>query len=111
MVEREGLWGLAEADGTEVIAPSYRALHCFQDGTGWAVIDTRRQWCRIGLDGVVREKPACRTYHYPSMPTHHAPEAFDSDVFESSVLWSRAYLEYGAGRRESPPRWIPSGRR
>ena len=107
LVEREGLWGITEADGTDVIAPRYRALDCFRNGTSWAAIDSRRQWCALGPDGTLWDKPACRTQYYPSYQTHSLPEAFDSDPFESSVLWSRAYLEFAAGRRETPPRWDP----
>ena len=109
LVERDGLWGIVDADGAAVIAPRYRALDCFREGIAWAAIDSQRQWCALGPDGLLRDKPACGAQHYPSIRTHSRPEIFDNDPFENSVLWSRAYLEYGAGRRESPPQWIPSG--
>jgi hypothetical protein len=94
-----------------VIAPRYRALDCFKNGVAWAPIDHRRQWCALGPDGALRERPACRTAHYPYIQSHSHPEEFDKDPFENSVLWTRAYLEFAAGRRAVPPRMIPSGPR
>jgi hypothetical protein len=76
-----------------VIAPRYRALDCFKNGVAWAPIDHRRQWCALGPDGALRERPACRTAHYPYIQSHSHPEEFDKDPFENSVLWTRAYLE------------------
>jgi WG containing repeat len=110
LVEHNGLWGIADADGTHVIAPRYRALDCFRNGVAFATIDARRQWCAIGPDGMLREKPSCQTAHYPIIQTQSVPETFDNEPFENSVLWSRAYLEFAAGHRETPPRWIPRGR-
>lgn len=109
LAERGGLWGIVDADGTDVIAPRYRALECFRNGTSWAAIDSRRQWCALGPDGIVQDKPACHTEHYLSVQTHSEPEMFDNDPFANSVLWSRAYLEFGAGRRERRPQWIARG--
>lgn len=109
LVERDGLWGIADADGKDVIAPRYRALDCFRQGIAWAAIDSRRQWCALDPNGALQDKPACRTHHYPFSLTHSYPEKFDEDGFENSVLWSRAYFEFGSGRREAPPRWIPDG--
>jgi hypothetical protein len=111
LFDRDGLWGIADADGTEVVAPRYRALDCFKNGVSWAVIDARHQWCALGPDGALREKPDCKIAHYLSEWTHSSPERFDADRFESSVLWSRAYLDYGAGRREKPPQWTQDGGR
>lgn len=110
LVERDGVWGIADADGTDVIAPRYRALDCFRNGVAFAAIDSRRQWCALGPNGLLRDRPACRREHYPSIQTHSAPETFDKDSFENSVLWSRAYLDFGAGHRDTPPRWIHKGR-
>ena len=107
LVEREGHWGIAEADGRDVIAPRYRALVCFKQGIAWAPIDNRRQWCPVGPDGAVRERPACKTTHYPYLVSHFYPEVLHQDPFESSVLWTRAYLEWGTGKRAVPPRMLP----
>jgi hypothetical protein len=111
LVERDGLWGIVDADGKDVIAPRYRAVDCFRNGIAWAAIDSQRQWCALDPDGALRDKPACRTVHYPYFQTHSYPEIFDKDNFENSVLWSRAYFEFGSGRREVPPRWISDGSR
>jgi bifunctional DNA-binding transcriptional regulator/antitoxin component of YhaV-PrlF toxin-antitoxin module len=108
LIERDGRWGIADADGRDVITPSYRAIVCFHNGIAWAPVDARRQWCALGPDGRLHEKPACRVTHYPYIQTHAYPEKFDDDPFESSVLWSRAYLEFGAGQRDAPPRMIGS---
>ena len=111
LTEREGLWGIANADGTDVITPRYRAIDCFRNGIAWAAIDSLAKWCALDPNGALRDKPACGVAHYPYFQTHSTPEAFAEDRFESSVLWSRAYLEFGSGRREVPPRWIPDGSR
>ncbi|HKY85155.1 MAG TPA: WG repeat-containing protein, partial [Pseudorhodoplanes sp.] len=109
LIVRDGAWGIADADGKDVIAPRYRALSCFKNGIAWAPIDSRRQWCAIGPDGAMRDEPACRVEHYPYITTHSSPEKFHEDRFENSVLWSRAYLEFSAGQRDAPPRWISDG--
>jgi hypothetical protein len=111
LIERDGLWGIADADGKDVIAPRYRAIDCFRNGIAWAAIDSQRRWCALDPSGALRDKPACRTVHYPYFQTHSYPEIFDKDGFENSVLWSRAYFEFGSGRREVPPQWISDGSR
>jgi hypothetical protein len=107
VVERNGQWGIADADGRDVIAPRYRALVCFKQGVAWAPIDSKRAWCALGPDGAVRNRPACKTTHYPYLVSHSYPEELHKDPFESSVLWTRAYLEFGAGKRAVPPRMLP----
>jgi hypothetical protein len=72
----------------------------------WVPIDAKRQWCPAGIDGKVREEPDCRPIHYPYFQTHSYPEKFSEDHFESSVLWVQAYLQFGVGKRETPPRWV-----
>jgi len=98
------VWGLVDEDGREVIKPQFRALQCFQNGVAWAAIDAKRQWCPVDPDGTVRTQPACVTSRYPYLRTESYPEFFACDPYESSVLWTLAYLEYGSGRRSSPPR-------
>jgi hypothetical protein len=109
LVEHDGLWGIVDSDGKQVIVARYRAVNCFKQGVAWVAIDSRRQWCPVDPNGALREMPACRTSHYPYIQTHSSPESFSKDEFENSVLWTRAYLEFGAGRRESPPRWVGDG--
>nr|WP_233285244.1 WG repeat-containing protein [Bradyrhizobium acaciae] len=110
LVERDGLWGISDDDGTLTIQPRYRALDCFRDGIAWAAIDSKRQWCALGPDGLVRDKPVCKTQHYLIRWTHSYPETFDEDPFEDSVLWSRAYLDFRAGHRAAAPRWVSNER-
>lgn len=110
LFESGGRWGIVDSDGKHVIAPRYRALTCFQQGVAWAPIDARRQWCPVGPDGFVRDRPMCRPVHYPIFRTHAYPEKFHDEPYESSVLWTQAYLDFGAGRRETPPRWVSDRR-
>jgi hypothetical protein len=105
LFSRDGLWGIVDGD-KEIIAPKYRAIICFKNGVASAPIDSRRQWCPLDPDGVERGQPVCTTTNYPEFWTHSVPEKFADDPFENSVLWSRAYLEFAAGRRDSPPRWV-----
>jgi hypothetical protein len=107
LIERNGQWGITDADGKDVISPRHRALVCFKNGIAWAPIDSKRAWCALGPDGAVREKPACKVTHYPYVVSHSYPEELHKDPFESSVLWTRAYLEFGAGKRATPPRMLP----
>ena len=109
IAERNGQWGIVDADGTDVIAPRYRAIACFSYGVAWAPIDTKGAWCALGPDGNLR--PAtCRTRpysQYPNFQTHAEPETFHADPYENSVLWTRAFLEFSVGLRDTAPRWIP----
>lgn len=79
---------------------------CFRNGIAWAPIDSRRQWCPLGPDGAERDQPACMAANYPLYLTHSYPEKFHDDPFENSVLWTRAYFDFAAGKRDQPPRWI-----
>jgi WG containing repeat len=103
------LWGLVGADGDVLIAPQYRALTCFVQGVAWGASVGGTSWCAIGPDGQSRQKPDCRAIHYPYFVTHHYPETFSEDPYESSVLWVRAFLDYGREQRETPPTWISDG--
>ena len=102
-----GLWGLQDGDGKTVIAPRYRALSCFNQGVTWTAAPGADTWCPVGPEGTRREAMKCRTDYYPMIVTHHYPEQFSKDPYESSVLWSQAWLEYKAGKRPDPPKWIP----
>jgi len=105
IVERGGQWGISDADGREVIAPGHRAITCFDNGVAWVPVDSKREWCAIGRDGALRLNE-CKRLHYPYVMMHAYPEVFHPDPFESSVLWTRAFLEFGIGRRKMPPEWI-----
>jgi WG containing repeat len=106
LAERGGLWGIVDSNGNDILAPRYRAVNCFRSGIAWVPVDDRREWCAVGPDGGLRERPACQRAHYPYIQTHSYPEKFHDDPFENSVLWTRAYLEFSDGRRETPPRWL-----
>jgi hypothetical protein len=106
LFDRDGLWGIKDVDSTEVIAPRYRALDCFKNGVAWAAIDEQHQWCAIGPDGMLRDRPSCTVSYYSSYLTDSRPESFDADPYENSVLWVRASLDFGAGRRDQPPRFV-----
>jgi WG containing repeat len=105
----DGLWGMTDLDGKWIIAPKYRALHDFQQGVAWAPIDEERRWCPVGPDGIVRDKPACVAERYPFLITHSWPEKLAEDRYESSVLWSLAYLETLAGVRAEGPKMVGDG--
>jgi hypothetical protein len=107
----DGLWGLTDLDGKWIIAPKYRALHAFEQGVAWAPIDEKRLWCPVGPDGIVRDKPACAAERYPFIISHNWPEKLAEDPYESSVLWSRAYLETLAGLRAEGPKMVGDGAR
>ena len=102
----DGLWGLQDADGKTIIEPRYRALSCFRQGVSWTAVPDSKEWCPVGPKGERREALPCRETYYPVIVTHHYPESFSADRHESSVLWSRAYLDYRAGTRAEPPKWI-----
>lgn len=102
-------WGIADNHGNIIIKPKYRALHCFKNGLAWGAIDVKRSWCPIGPNGIVRARPSCVKSRYPYIQTHSSPEKFADSAYENSVLWTRAFLDYGAGKRASPPKMIGRG--
>ena len=110
LVERDGNWGIADG-GRDLIPPRYRAVSCYGSGFAWVAVDARRQWCPFGPDGRMRDKPACTDAHYITTQSHSVPEQFSTDRYENSVLWSRAYLEFHAGKRDIPPGWTGDGGR
>lgn len=101
-----GLWGLQEGDGKTVIEPRYRALSCFRQGVSWTAAPDSKKWCPIGPKGERREALKCREEYYPMIVTHHYPEKFSDDPHESSVLWTRAFLDHLAGNRTEGPKWL-----
>lgn len=107
--QRGDLWGFQDQTGRTVIEPRFRALSCFQQGVSWAAEPGGSGWCAVGPDGTRRKAMDCRTTYYPYRVTHHYPEKFDEDPFESSVLWNRAWLDYRAGNQDEPPTWVGDG--
>ncbi|MBI5108320.1 MAG: WG repeat-containing protein [Rhodocyclales bacterium] len=105
--EKAGLWGLQDTNGKTIIEPKFRALSCFKEGITWAAAPDGKAWCPIGPKGQRRDAMECRENYYPTSRSHDRPEKFSDDPYESSVLWNRAWLDYLAGRRDKPPKWIP----
>lgn len=104
---KNGLWGIIDEKGDYLLPPQYRAITCFHSGVAWVPDDTKRQWCPVDQNNRVRSAPACEATYYSSFISHHSPEEFDDDPYESSVLWMRAMLDYREGRRDEAPRMIP----
>jgi hypothetical protein len=99
-------WGIADTSGNEIIKPVHRAIHCFKNGVAWVPVDFKRQWCPIDPEGAMRDIPSCIPARYPYFQTHSHPEPFSDDPYENSVLWTQAFLEFGAGLRATTPRMI-----
>lgn len=104
LFEKEGKWGMKAADGSVFIRAQYRAISCFDQGVAWVPDDDKQAWCPLGIDGKPQAKPACQKTFYNELHSS-APERFDDDPYESSVLFSRAYLDYGLGQRRKAPTW------
>ena len=104
---QNGLWGIVDEEGEDLIPAQYRAITCFSSGVAYVPDDTKQQWCPIDRDNRIRSAPACVTTQYSRWMSHHDPEKFDDDPYESSVLWMRAMLDYGEGRRENEPKLVP----
>ncbi|MES2951793.1 MAG: WG repeat-containing protein [Pseudomonadota bacterium] len=107
--EKGGLWGLQDSNGITAIEPQFRALSCFKQGVAWTAAPDGKAWCPIGPNGQRRDAMECREkYHLPGGLSNSRPEKFSDDPHESSVLWNRAWLDYQAGKRDKPPKWVPS---
>lgn len=109
--ERDGLWGFQDIHGKTVVEPRFRALSCFEQGVSWAAAPDAKTWCAIGPNGQRRDGSECRETYHPRGSSHHYPEQFSEDPYESSVLWNRALLEYRARKRDNPPKWVGDGYR
>ena len=109
--ERDGLWGFQDINGKTVVEPRFRALSCFEQGVSWAAAPDAKAWCAIGPNGQRRDGIECRETYHPRGSSHHHPEQFSDDPYESSVLWNRALLEYRARKRNNPPKWVGDGYR
>ena len=99
------LWGIVDASGHDIIAPRYRAIQCFSGGVAWVPDDGNHQWCPLGPDGAPRDHPDCMPRRYPEEWTDSYPQPFSSDPYENSVLYTQAFLEFGAGLRDEAPVW------
>lgn len=110
-----GLWGMVDETGDYVIAPTFRAISCFggvslfnrNPNLAWVPDAVNQKWCPIDRNGYPRDEPDCKLEHYSVYWSHHNPELFVDDPYENSVLWERAMLDFGEGRRESKPGFVP----
>lgn len=107
----DGLWGLQDLHGAWIIPPAYRAIGGFRDGVVWVPVDDKKMWCPVDPARVTRVKPDGVVAWYPFRMSHYFPEKLAEDRYESSVLWSRAYLERRAGLRDDGPKLVGDGAR
>lgn len=105
----DGRWGMRGPDGAILIEPAHRALDCYTQGVAWATRDDMKRWCPIGQDGDWQDAPSCVEEHNFVWISHHGPEKFADDAYESSVEWMIAFLEYGEGIRNQPPKFVGGG--
>ncbi len=104
-------FGIARTSGEVLVPAIHRAIRCYRYGVAWAPNEKIGKWCPIGPDGRFRDAPSCQEmFYHPVTNSHHVPEPFADDRFESGVLWVRALLRYGLRLRDAPPRWIRGGR-
>lgn len=107
LYSNNGLWGMVDKEGNDFIPAQYRALTCFNRGTAWVPDDKKGKWCQIDRYNQLRDDNLCRETYYSIFQSHSEPEKFDDDPYESSVLWMRAWLDYGAKQRDQQPLFIP----
>jgi hypothetical protein len=98
--------GLAAPDGRILIPADYRAVHCYRNGFAWVPLDDLATWCPVAPDGEIKRGSSCLTARHPEVWYDAGPETLSPDPYESSVLWTRAALEFGAGLRATPPRLV-----
>ncbi|MBU3920458.1 WG repeat-containing protein [Hyphomonas sp.] len=106
---KDGKWGLVDAEGKVILPFKYRALGCFKDGMAMVPDEGSRKWCAVQVGGAITKGSPCDIAYHFFNGSHYYPEQLSEDDFESSVLWNRAYLEYGEGRQVEPPRLMPDG--
>jgi hypothetical protein len=109
IIGRDNSFGIEGPDGATLVSSVHRAISCYRNGVAWAPSESSEQWCPIGPNGAFRSEPACIESYYPYTVTHHYPEQFSDDAFESNILWVRAWLDWGMGLRDEPPIWVGDG--
>lgn len=106
---RGGKWGIVGQSGEILISFKYPALKCMYGEAAMAAIDELKLWCPVAGNGLTKNKERCTKEHYETLMSHHWPEKLSEDNYESSVLWNKTYLEYGAGLSAEPPKYMPDG--
>ena len=99
-------WGMVSENGEVLIPPIHDLMSCYKNGVAWVPDDHKAAWCPIDVKGSRVNALACKLVYYPYFITHHDPERLDPDKYKNSVMWTRAYYEYGAGLHDDPPRMI-----
>lgn len=103
------LWGIRTKSGDTILEPKYRAVSCFFQGIAWVANDEMKHWCPVGPDGKERDFPKCRKYQPTLFWSHSRQASMHTDPYESSVLWNRAYRDFGLGVSDQAPKMVPSG--
>lgn len=103
------LWGLQDSEGNTVIEPKYPALSCFRQGVAWVAATNATEWCPVGPDGKRIEAMVCKQEYFPQTWSHSRPEYLATGTYENSIAWNRAWLDYHAGKRDAPPKWVNMG--
>lgn len=102
--EKNGLFGIRDDNGNEIIEPKYRGLHCFRNGIAWAAINSKKQWCPLLPNGEQSQFPKCKITKALIWCSHCREEKLHDDPYESNVLWHRAYRDFGLGKTDVPPK-------
>lgn len=102
-------WGIKGPNDEVIIPSAHRAISCFKGGVAYVPNDEKQKWCPIGPDGKYRDAPMCIDTYYPYFVTHHFPEKLAESHYDNSILWVRAFYEYGIGARDKAPTWVSDG--
>jgi WG containing repeat len=102
-------FGIEDPEGSTLVPSIHRAISCFHNGVAWAPDVKKQKWCPVGPDGKFRDQPNCIDDYYPFYVSHHFPEKFADERFESNIRWVNAWLKWGLDQREDPPEWVGDG--
>ena len=107
--KRMGQWGVLDEQGEIIVPFLFRAMTCPQESIIMVPFDNIQKWCAIvGRQAYLDVDNCVKEYHVGGT-FHHFPEKLSVDRYESSVLWQKAYLDYGKGLVSEPPKYIPDG--
>lgn len=108
---KDGKWGIVDSKDSIIIPIEFDAISCPDENLNTLVPNSSRTaWCEISKPYKLPSTETCQTSYFPSHPgTHYLHERLSNDWFESSLLWTQAYLEYGEGRLSEPPKFIGDG--
>lgn len=101
--QRDGKWGIKDAQGVWRIKPEYEAITCFAQGFAWAPDLKDRTWCPITPDGQWHKK-LCRETFQPAPLTIVSKDNLNPYNFDGVLHNIRSKSEYAIGLREDYPR-------